>query len=132
MGDALTDGYMRGQMVGQRRALNTAQANLAQANADLAYAQQVIWDYELQIATLNRQLAEARLALLVKEAHAEGIKAYRDEFKKAHPNSPVLADSGRRYKDGDRKLNGTLAYEAAFDRILRDARISDPTKYRAN
>ncbi len=60
------------------------------------------------------------------------MRAYGDEFKKAHPNSPVLADSGRLHKDGDRKLNGTLAYEAAFDRILRDARISDPTKYRAD
>ncbi len=70
--------------------------------------------------------------MLVKQAHSEGMKAYRDEFKKVHPNSPVLVDSGRRYKDGQVKPNGALAYEAAFDRILRDARISDPTKYRAD
>ncbi len=98
----------------------------------LEEANQTIRDQNLTIATLRRELAEAyALALLVKEVAVGGLKAYRDEFKKAHPNSPVLAPSGQRYKsDGVMKPMGTIAYDREFDRILREARISDPTKYR--
>jgi hypothetical protein len=80
----------------------------------------------------NARIAELELALAVEKAHAAGMKAWKDAFKAAHPNSPVQADSGKRFKDRDVKTVGRLAYEAAFDRILRDARISNPEKYRAD
>lgn len=78
------------------------------------------------------RVAELELALAVKTAHAGGMGAMKDAFKAAHPNSPVLADSGKRYKSGAVKTKGALVYAAEFDRILRDARISNPERYRAD
>jgi hypothetical protein len=85
-----------------------------------------------ELADAKARIAELELALAVEKAHAGGMKAWKDAFKAAHPNSPVQADSGKRFKDRDVKTVGRLAYEAAFDRILRDARISNPEKYRAD
>ncbi len=120
---------LTGMAIGKARQM----ANRASAYADaLEEANQNIRDQNLTIATLRRELAETRLEFLVKEAHAEGLKAQLDGMKAAHANTPMLMDSGRRYKDGDIKTKSRLSYEATFDRILRDARISDPTKYRAD
>jgi hypothetical protein len=81
---------------------------------------------------LEAQLAAAQLALAVKTAHAEGLEAHKTAFINAHPQSPVRADSGKRYKDGSIKTKGRLIYEAAHDRILREAGIADPAKHRAD
>ena len=83
-------------------------------------------------ANLKAQLAAAQLALAVKTADAEGLEAHKAAFIKAHPQSPMRAVSGKRYKDGNIKSVGRLIYEAAFDRILRGAGITDPTKHRAD
>lgn len=85
---------------------------------------------EQQLSDAQARIAELELALAVKTAHAGGMKAYRDDLRAAHPNSPRLAPSGKRYKDGTAKPVAALAYDAAFDRILRDARISNPEQYR--
>jgi hypothetical protein len=83
-------------------------------------------------ANLKAQLAAAQLALALKTADAEGLEAHKTAFINAHPQSPVRADSGKRYKDGSIKTKGRLIYEAAFDRILREAGIADPAKHRAD
>jgi hypothetical protein len=85
---------------------------------------------ESQLEEANARIAELELALAVKTAHAAGMKAYRDDLRAAHPNSPRLAPSGKRYKDGTPKPVAALAYDREFDRILRDARISNPEQYR--
>jgi hypothetical protein len=82
--------------------------------------------------SLEAQVANLQLALLVKTAHAEGYKAQKDAYMAAHPQSPLRGDSGKRFKDGDIKTRGRLIYEAAHDRILREAGITDPTKHRAD
>lgn len=83
-------------------------------------------------ANLKAQLAAAQLALAVKKAHAEGLEAHKTAFINAHPQSPVRADSGKRFKDGDIKTKGRLIYEGTFDRILRGAGIADPAKHRTD
>jgi hypothetical protein len=81
---------------------------------------------------LEAQVANLQLALAVKTADAEGLRAQKDAYIAAHPQSPLMADSGKRYKDGDKKTRGRLIYEATHDRILREAGIADPTKHRAD
>ena len=83
-----------------------------------------------QIDALRQEVLDLKVELVKKTAHGAGMKAYRDEFKNAHPNSPVLADSGHRYKNGDMKPMGVLAYEATFDRIFTENRISNPERFR--
>jgi hypothetical protein len=58
------------------------------------------------------------------------MKVWKDAFKAAHPQSPVQADNGKRFKDRDIKTVGRLAYEREFDRILRDAWAPMPRKWR--
>lgn len=83
-------------------------------------------------ANLKAQLAAAQLALAVEKAHAEGAVAMYQAMKAAHLQSPLVADSGKRFKDGKTKNQARLIYEAAFDRILREAGIADPTKHRVD
>ncbi len=81
---------------------------------------------------LEAQVASLQLTLAVKTADAEGLRALKNAYAATHPQSPLLADSGKRYKDGDKKTRGSLIYEAAHDRILREAGIADPAKHRAD
>lgn len=88
---------------------------------------------ESQVADLKAQLAAAQLALAVKTADAEGAVAMYQAMKAAHPQSPLLADTGKRFKaSGNIKTKARLIYEATFDRILRGAGIADPVKHRAD
>jgi len=127
--DALTGiafGYLR-------RASNRAASyanEVDRANGEIEKANQIIERKNQIIEGLEARIAELELSLAVKTAHAGGMKAYRDDLRAAHPNSPRLAPSGKRYKDGTPKPIAALAYDSAFDRILRDARISNPEQYR--
>lgn len=81
---------------------------------------------------LASQVRQLQLALAVKTAHAAGYHAYVKAAKSQHPDSPIFADSGQRYKDGDVKSNGRLLYEAAFDAEARKLGLSNPAQYRAD
>ena len=81
---------------------------------------------------LEAQVANLQLALAVKNAHAEGATAMYKAMKATHPQSPLLVDTGKRFKDGNIKNKATLIYEGTFDRILREAGIADPTRHRAD
>jgi hypothetical protein len=85
-----------------------------------------------ELADAKARIAELELALAVEKAHAGGLTAMFMDIKAACPNSPTLRDSGKRFKDGKPKTMGRLVYEREHDRILRDARISNPEKYRAD
>lgn len=80
----------------------------------------------------NERIRQLQLRLDVKTAHANGLQAYLDEIKRTSPNIPGLAQSGKRYKDGDPKSVGALNYEAAFDAYLKGKGIANPEKYRAD
>jgi len=83
------------------------------ANTD-AWAQNVKeWEahalrLEAQVANLKAQLAAAQIALAVRTVDAEGLRALKNAYAATHPQSPLLADSGKRYKDGDKKLGAVL------------------------
>jgi hypothetical protein len=112
-----------------RQAVSYAQ-EIDRANGEIDKANAIIADKNQIIADLQARIAELELRLALKTAHAAGMKAYRDDLRAAHPNSPRLAPSGKRYKDGTPKPVAALAYDREFDRILRDARISNPEQYR--
>lgn len=87
------------------------------------------------VATVNAQnerIAELELALLIKTAHAEGAIAMMGGFRDSHPTSPMRADTGKRFKDGDIKRVAHLRYAAAFDAFLIERKIANPARYRAD
>lgn len=82
---------------------------------------------------LASQVRQLQLALAVEKAHAAGYQAYVKAAKSQHPDSPIFADSGQRYKQsGNVKSNGRLLYEAAFDAEARKLGLSNPAQYRAD
>ena len=140
------EGYQQGQAraaigenAGLRSTVGSYAGALNRANANIDRAQGIINDLGAQVNRLNEVVAmhtqevnDFRLKLIVETAHAAGLTAYRDAFKKAHPNSPVLADSGRRFEDGDIKTHGRTLYEEDFDRVITNHKLERPTDYRTD
>ena len=114
-----------GIAMGQRRRADSAQA------ASLGLVD-VLGQQMANVQEMRDRIATLELALAVKTAHAEGLTAFVDAFKAANPDSSVLRDSGKRYKDGDVKTIGRIRYEAAFDAALASKKIINPARYRAD
>lgn len=116
--------------------LTPAAANNAASHRNARYADKVndtLVGWIEYARKLEARIAEADLALLVKTAHAEGLTAFLDAFKAANPDSPVLRDSGKRYKkSGNVKTVGRIRYEAAHDAFLIGKGIADPTRHRVD
>ena len=141
------EGYQQGQgraAIGENAGLRNTVGNyanaLAEANATIDEAQAIIIAKNQRINVLNRSLADCtqevhdfRLKLIVETAHSAGLNAYLNAFKKAHPSSPVLADSGRRFEEsGNIKTHGRTLYEEDFDRVITNHKLERPTDYRTD
>jgi hypothetical protein len=63
--------------------------------------------------------------------HAAGLEAQRDAYMEVHPDSPLLADSGRRFKSAARaKTVARLIYESAFDAKGHELGVPRPQERR--
>jgi uncharacterized protein (DUF3084 family) len=116
-----------------------AVGSLQEANATIHRLNGLIdqWDRAVKqrdaiIEDQKARIAGLELALASKTAHGLGLEAYLAMFKAAHPGSPVLADSGKRYKNGAVKTAGAIAYEQTFDRYGAEKRITNFKQYRAD
>jgi hypothetical protein len=61
-----------------------------------------------------------------------GSRALTEAYKQAHSNSPLLSDSGSRFKDERSKSLGATTYKAAFDAKARQMGIVNPEQHRAD
>jgi hypothetical protein len=61
-------------------------------------------------------------AIAIEQSTVAGLEAQLEMFRRHHPDSPVLADSGQRFRDGKPKDLARLAFEQAFDRHLNGLR----------
>ena len=82
------------------------------------------------VRTLQKQLAETQRALESELMHAAGLEAQRTAYMEQHKDSPLLQDSGKRFRDGDVKTKARLIYEAAFDAKGREIGVENPDKRR--
>jgi chitodextrinase len=99
---------------------------LNQANADIRYLNRIV-------ATQNERITSLEDQLTVEKANAGAYEAWVRAFIAQHPDSPLRADSGKRFKaTGNVKTKGRLVYEAAFDTTLREMGIANPVSRRAN
>ena len=129
-----------GENAGLRSTVGNYAGALNRANANIDRAQGIINDLGAQVNHLNKSLADCtqevhdfRLKLIVETAHTAGLTTYLNAFKQAHPNSPVLADSGRRFKEsGNIKTCGRTLYEEEFDRVITNHKLERPTDYRTD
>ena len=71
--------------------------------------------------------------LLIAQCDNAGLLAQRIAFKVQHPNSPLLADSGKHYvADGRMKPVIRLIFERGFDERGAMLKISNPAGRRSN
>ena len=96
--------------------------------ADQAEAKAKGW-YE-RAMKLEARITELEGKLKLEEMISAGRKAQVDEMKKQHADSPLMADSGKRFKDGDMKTELRLIYEQAFDAKGREMGIANPADRR--
>ncbi|MBP2309718.1 hypothetical protein GBZ48_18380 [Azospirillum melinis] len=137
-----------------RRAAVRAQANLAEwrdyaaelegkldwqenetkkANSEIAKANIMIAERDARIAALEAEVARLSKVAQDSQMEAEGRLAQFDAFAAQHPDSPLMADSGKRFKSGKIKTKARLIYEAAFDAHGRNKLgISNPADRRVD
>ncbi|WP_431270785.1 hypothetical protein [Dankookia sp. P2] len=109
-----------------------AKAALTQANANIHYLNGVVDQQAAENAALKARIAALTTQMAVQQADVAGLRAVVGTFKQTHPNSHLLADTGRRFKDGDVKSQATLVYEKAFDTKARELGIQNPEQHRVD
>ena len=115
-------------------------AQKADENADIANRNEAAFRaerdkckrWQVHSAKLEARIAELEDALLIKTAVHTGCLAQLKAFGAQHPDSPLMIDSGKRYKDGDIKRRVTLICEDAFDAALIKVGIKNPSSRRVD
>ena len=97
-------------------------ANIGLKNS-LSAANETIRNLDAHVTAMKAEIA------ILKSVEA-GRLAQIEAWKKMYPDSPLLADSGTRFKDGDKKTKVRLIFEQAFDIMAKSLGISDPVKNR--
>jgi len=119
----VADEFMFGLAVGNGRRANAATA--------AAYAgAQALEDLAPHIGALKDEIATLKWQVQLHEATIHGRDAQISALKAEHPNSPLLAKSAKRFKDGEAKSRLRLIYEQTFDAALRKVGITSPGSFR--
>lgn len=134
MTEFISQGMFEGALMGhainaRRRAANLA-STLDQANANIRYLNGVVAEYHAALEQLQARIAELSTQVAVAEASFAGRDAQMKAFMAQHPNSPLLADSGQRFRDGAPKTASRLLFERTFDAKAREMGIVDPEQHR--
>ena len=119
---------------------NIGLLDTALRNKQLAYTmrdnylswKQYAGELEQQVAGLQQQLEDLKLKLAVEEAEAAGRLAQVRAWKAQHPDSPLLAASGHRFRDGEVKAKDRVVYEARFNEVARSRGVMDPEAHRVS
>jgi hypothetical protein len=123
MEDTQVDGMMFGIAMRNRNRADQAEANQRALQQSLDSTHRTI---ALQAKTIEN--LENHVFIL--RAGKAGLKAQIEALTQEQPNTPLLAATGKRFRDGDTKSRIRLIYEAAADAFARAKGITDPTKYR--
>ena len=119
----MADDFMFITALNNRQLATEATAAAYKGAAELDKAAEYIRAYKVEIATLKRQAQ-------IDEAAITGHVAQINAMKAAHPDSPLLVHSGKRFKDGDPKSKLRLVFEQTFDAALRKVGITSPGAFR--
>jgi len=121
-----------GLAIANNKALKGANRDTVAAREDANAMSSGAVALAVALQAARAEIARLEDALAVKTAHAEGATAMFHALTKQHPDSPLLVDSGKRYKDGDIKRKIRLIYEAAHDACLAKMGIANPASCRAD
>lgn len=85
-----------------------------------------------QVQQLEGALKTNQTDLDNRAMHIAGLEAQRQAYMEQHADSPLLQDSGKRFKvaPDQVKTKARLIYEAAHDRKGRELGISNPAERR--
>ncbi len=121
----IENGYLSG-------ANRAHQANARDASYALAEANATIRGLNHRVRVAEAEVARLTDALALEKAHTEGLTAQTKAFASECAKCSLMADSGKRFKDGDVKKKIRLIYEAAFDVCAVKLGISNPTSRRVD
>jgi len=117
--------------VQMRAAVEERNQQIAALMAERDRVQAKMRDAQATADRLQQQYAEARAKFLMEAMHAAGLEAQRDAYMEVHPDSPLLADSGRRFKSAARaKTVARMIYESAFDAKGHELGVPRPQERR--
>jgi hypothetical protein len=117
--------------VQMRAAVEERNQQIAALMAERDRLQTKLRDAKATADRLQHQYAETRAKYLMEAMHAAGLEAQRDAYMEVHPDSPLLADSGRRFKSAARaKTVARLIYESAFDAKGHELGVPRPQERR--
>ncbi|MFN8720752.1 MAG: hypothetical protein ACK5YI_07990 [Rhodospirillales bacterium] len=117
--------------VQMRAAVEERNQQIAALMAERDRLQTKLRDAQATADRLQHQYAETRAKYLMEAMHAAGLEAQRDAYMEVHPDSPLLADSGRRFKSAARaKTVARLIYESAFDAKGHELGVPRPQERR--
>ena len=119
----MADDFMFGLALGNAQRANAVTAATYAASDGLHKA-------AAHIGKLNDEIATLKWQVQLHEATIHGRDAQISAMKAEHPNSPLLAQSAKRFKDGEAKSRLRLIYEQTFDAALRKVGITSPGSFR--
>ena len=123
-------GLMKRQLNDMERSRDEWRLKALQVTQTLQNLQALVAQKDAALKAFEAELAKVDNVLARTAAHAAGLEAQRDAFLAQHPDSPLLQDSGKRFKDGDVKTRVRLLYKRAHDARGRELGISDPAACR--
>lgn len=85
-----------------------------------------------QLDLARDEIADLEDELAIKTAARNAFEAQMLAFVAQHPDSPLCADSGQRFKNGDIKSEAWLVWEAAFDASLKNFGVINPSARRVD
>jgi len=121
-----------GLAIANNNALKGANRNTVAAREDANAMRSGAVALAVALQAARAEIARLEDALAVKTASAAGFEAQTRAFAAQHPDSLLMVDSGKRYKDGDVKRKIRLIYEAAFDACAKTLGIMNPTSRRVD
>lgn len=83
-----------------------------------------------QLDLAREEIVDLEDELAIKTAARNAFEAQVMAFVAQHPDSPLCADSGQRFKNGEIKSRVWLVWEAAFDASLKAFGVVNPSARR--
>ena len=105
--------------------------NTADAYDAVSEANSTIRRLNARTIAAEAEVVRLRDMLEIKTCEFAAVSAQREAFKIQYPSSPLLSDSGKRFKkDGSIKTKVRLIYENAFDAKGVELKIANPASRR--
>lgn len=122
--------FFQGALNGSRNNVRNAIAEIHKANAAIQDRDNLLREAYARISVLQAEAARAAETIDTLAMDRAGLIAQFEAFKVHHPNSPLFADSGKRFDSGKIKSKVRIVFETGFDAKGAELDVLNPKKRR--